>query len=103
MSEINFNSEALNEWVELCNEETRMKNEGASQEELSIMRVRVTMGMVALLPNLNDEQKAAFIISLIRNQDQGMDQSVSDEQTDPIHTNDPEMPTNIDDDVTEEK
>jgi len=61
-----FNEEAVNEWVTLCNDEKRMREEGADPAEISAMRVRVFKEMVNLLPNLNQDEKMglfAFLLS----------------------------------------
>jgi hypothetical protein len=44
-----FNQTALEAWIALCNEEGRLKNEGASAEVLETMRIRVAKALVALI------------------------------------------------------
>ena len=44
-----FNQTALKAWVALCEEETRLKNENASAEILADIKMRIAMGLVALI------------------------------------------------------
>ena len=60
-----FNTSALNSWVELCDEEGVMRRSGASEEELAAMKVRVTIAMVDLLPNLTEDEKNNLVVALL--------------------------------------
>jgi uncharacterized protein with PIN domain len=65
--EISFNQTALAEWIKLVDEEkTLQSTEGVSNEDKKIMKVRVVMEMVNLLPGLSDQEKADLILSLIQ-------------------------------------
>lgn len=46
---VQFNPSAVEAWVALCNEEGRLKAEGASVEVLEAMRIRVAKALVALI------------------------------------------------------
>ena len=50
-----FNQSAVEAWVALCNEESRLKNEGASAEVLEAMRIRVAKALVALIQEAQAE------------------------------------------------
>ena len=65
--EISFDQTALAEWIKLVDEEkTLQSTEGVSNEDKKIMKVRVVMEMVNLLPGLSDQEKANLIVSLIQ-------------------------------------
>lgn len=65
--EISFDQTALAEWIKLVDEEkTLQSTEGVSNEDKKIMKVRVVMEMVNLLPGLPDQEKANLIVSLIQ-------------------------------------
>ena len=84
--EISFNQTALAEWIKLVDEEKTIQSiEGVSDEDKKIMKVRVVMAMVNLLPGLSNQEKADLILSLIQkditreaNQSDQSDQSESD-------------------------
>jgi hypothetical protein len=46
---VQFNQSAVEAWVALCNEEGRLKAEGASVDVLEAMRIRVAKALVALI------------------------------------------------------
>ena len=46
---VQFNQSAVEAWVALCNEESRLKAEGASVDVLEAMRIRVAKALVALI------------------------------------------------------
>ena len=60
---IQFDQSALNAWVALCNEEGQLKAEGASEDVLEAMRIRVAKGLVALI----QEAQAAALLQQILN------------------------------------
>ena len=65
--EISFDQTALAEWIKLVDEEkTLQSTEGVSNEDKKIMKVRVVMEMVNLLPGLPDQEKENLIVSLIQ-------------------------------------
>jgi hypothetical protein len=65
--ENSFDQTALAEWIKLVDEEkTIQSTEGVSDENKKIMKVRVIMAMVNLLPGLSDQEKANLIVSLIQ-------------------------------------
>ena len=65
--EYSFDQTALAEWIKLVDEEkTLQSTEGVSNEDKKIMKVRVVMEMVNLLPGLSDQEKANLIVSLIQ-------------------------------------
>lgn len=66
-SSVVFDTAAVESWVNLCTEVAAVKNNGASEEEINLMNVRVILEMVSLLPNVTDEDKANIAISMIRN------------------------------------
>jgi hypothetical protein len=66
-SSIVFDAAAVESWVNLCTEATAAKSNGASEEEIKLINVRVILEMVSLLPNVTDEDKANIAISMIRN------------------------------------
>ena len=55
---VQFNQSAVEAWVALCNEEGRLKAEGASAEVLEVMRIRVAKALVALI----QEAQAATLL-----------------------------------------
>ena len=65
MSSISFDEYAVNAWVEMCKKEKKMRDEGASESELRVMRVCVTAGMVHLLPNLTEAERDALLAFLL--------------------------------------
>lgn len=66
MSTMSFDEYAVNAWVEMCKKEKKMRDEGASESELRIMRVCVTAGMVNLLPNLSNAEKDNLLAVLLQ-------------------------------------
>lgn len=62
-----FDTDAVEEWVEMCNQETQMRTDGASQAELTEMRLRIICTMISLLPNISEEERAALTLVLITN------------------------------------
>jgi hypothetical protein len=64
---MNFDAVALDAWVALCNQQTQMRNEGASQEAIDALNVRIICAMVALLPDTSDETKAALALLMLSN------------------------------------
>jgi hypothetical protein len=66
MSSISFDEYALNTWVEMCNKEKKMHDEGASESELRVMRVCVMAGMVHLLPNLTEVERDSLLAFLLQ-------------------------------------
>ena len=65
--EYSFDQTALAEWIKLVDEEKTIQSiEGVSDEDKKIMKVRVVMAMVNLLPGLSDQEKADLILSLIQ-------------------------------------
>jgi hypothetical protein len=73
-----FDANALASWVILCTEEAALREQGATQEELDVMKMRVILGMVALLP-VSDEEKAALVMSLMSFQRTPVHESVSED------------------------
>jgi len=61
-----FNQADVEAWVELCRQEGEMRRSGASEEDLALMNVRVTMAMAMLLPNISDVERAGLIMFLLR-------------------------------------
>lgn len=66
MNTISFDEYAVNTWVEMCKKEKKMRDEGASESELRVMRVCVTAGMVNLLPNLSNQEKDNLLALLLK-------------------------------------
>lgn len=64
---MNFDAVALDAWVALCNQQNQMRNEGASQEAIDALNVRIICAMVALLPDTSDETKAALALLMLSN------------------------------------
>jgi hypothetical protein len=65
--ENSFDQTALAEWIKLVDEEkTLQSTEGVSDKNKKIMKVRVIVAMVNLLPGLSDQEKADLIVSLIQ-------------------------------------
>ena len=65
--EYSFDQTALAEWIKLVDEEKTIQSiEGVSDEDKKIMKVRVVMAMVNLLPGLSNQEKADLILSLIQ-------------------------------------
>lgn len=58
---VQFNQTAVEAWVVLCNEEGRLKAEGASTEVLEAIRIRVAKALVALI----QEAQAASLLEQI--------------------------------------
>ena len=66
MSSISFDEYAMNTWVEMCKKEKKMRDEGASEDELRIIHVCVMAGMVNLLPNLTQTEKDNLLQFLLQ-------------------------------------
>lgn len=66
MSAVSFDEYAVTTWVEMCKKEKKMRDEGASESELRVMRVCVMAGMVNLLPNLSTEEKDSLLQVLLQ-------------------------------------
>ena len=64
---MNFDAVALDAWVALCNQQTQMRNEGASQEAIDALNARIICAMVALLPDTSDEVKTALALLMLSN------------------------------------
>jgi hypothetical protein len=60
-----FDQTALENWVALCSQEQQMRERGASQEDLDLMRARVIVEMTRLLPTLSEEEQAALALVLL--------------------------------------
>jgi len=58
---VQFNQTAVEAWVALCNEEGRLKAEGAPTEVLEVIRIRVAKALVALI----QEAQAASLLEQI--------------------------------------
>lgn len=58
---VQFNQSAVEAWVALCNEEGRLKAEGASVDVLEAIRIRVAKALVALI----QEAQAASLLEQI--------------------------------------
>ena len=66
-TDIAFNDEDLNNWVQACTNETRLRNEGASTEVLTAARIAVVTGLVSLIaPSAGTESAAALFTSLLQ-------------------------------------
>jgi SpoVK/Ycf46/Vps4 family AAA+-type ATPase len=62
---IEFDQIALASWVALCDEERRMREAGATQEQLLAIQRRIIVSMTQLLPTLSEEEKAALTLVLL--------------------------------------
>ena len=60
-----FDQEAVTRWVNLCTEEQLMRESGATNDELRLMRLRILMGMVELLPTLSPIEKSSLLVVLL--------------------------------------
>jgi len=63
--EIQFNTTDVESWVALCDQEGAMRRSGAPEEQLASMRIRLTIAMVDLLPNLTEDEKNNLVIALL--------------------------------------
>ena len=62
---MNFDATAVDAWVALCDQQTKMRNEGASQEAVDALNARIICAMVALLPDTSEEAKAALTLLML--------------------------------------
>ena len=76
-----FDQDALENWVALCAQEQVMRASGASADELLLIRTRIIVEMTQLLPTLNEEEKAALALVLLSSPDTP---KMTTEATDPI-------------------
>lgn len=80
-----FDQDALENWVALCAQEQVMRASGASADELLLIRTRIIVEMTQLLPTLNEEEKAALALVLLSSPDTP---KMTTEATDPIDIED---------------
>ena len=80
-----FDQDALENWVALCAQEQVMRASGASADELLLIRTRIIVEMTQLLPTLNEEEKAALALVLLSSPDTP---KTTTEATDPIDIED---------------
>lgn len=80
-----FDQDALENWVALCAQEQVMRASGASADELLLIRTRIIVEMTQLLPTLSEEEKAALALVLLSNPDTSR---VTTEVTDPSEVED---------------
>lgn len=80
-----FDQDALENWVALCAQEQVMRASGASADELLLIRTRIIVEMTQLLPTLSEEEKAALALVLLSSPDTS---TVTTEATDPIDIED---------------
>ena len=76
-----FDQDALENWVALCAQEQVMRASGASADELLLIRTRIIVEMTQLLPTLSEEEKAALALVLLSSPDTP---KMTTEATDPI-------------------
>jgi hypothetical protein len=62
---IEFDEDALENWVALCAQEQVIREAGASADELLLIRTRIIVSMTQLLPTLSEEEKAALALVLL--------------------------------------
>lgn len=60
-----FDQEAIANWVELCNEQGRLRAAGVEQEVLDLLHVQIVMGMTNLLPNMTNSERDALALFLL--------------------------------------
>jgi len=80
-----FDQDALENWVALCAQEQVMRASGASADELLLIRTRIIVEMTQLLPTLSEEEKAALALVLLSSPDTP---KMTTEATDPIDIED---------------
>ena len=80
-----FDQDALENWVALCAQEQVMRASGASADELLLIRTRIIVEMTQLLPTLSEEEKAALALVLLSSPDTP---KTTTEATDPIDIED---------------
>ena len=64
-----FDQDALENWVALCAQEQVIREAGASADELLLIRTRIIVEMTQLLPTLSEEEKAALALVLLSSPD----------------------------------
>lgn len=77
---VQFNQSALEAWVSLCDEEGRLKREGAVAEVLEAIHIRVAKALVALI---QETQAAALLEQLLGNTSSPTE--TTEEVGDPTH------------------
>lgn len=77
-----FNQTALAEWVALCDEEGRLKREGASAEVLEAIHIRVTKALVALI---QEAQAGALLQQILSDAPPVVETPTTEEVGDPTH------------------
>ena len=77
---VQFNQSTLQAWVSLCDEEGRLKREGAVAEVLEAMRIRVATALVALI---QEAQAAALLEQLLGAPPQSIVTETTEEAGDP--------------------
>ena len=80
-----FDQDALENWVALCAQEQVIREAGASADELLLIRTRIIVEMTQLLPTLSEEEKAALALVLLSSPDTP---KMTTEATDPIDIED---------------
>jgi hypothetical protein len=78
---VQLNQSAVEAWVTLCNEEGRLKAEGASVEVLEAMRIRVAKALVAII----QESQAAALLEQILGDGPSPTAESTSEVGDPTH------------------
>jgi hypothetical protein len=71
-----FDQEALTNWVALCDEERRIREANASNDELKAIRIQIIMGMVELLPALSPIEKSSLLVTLLSGEFAAVDTSL---------------------------
>ena len=65
---LKFDADAVEEWVQLCNQEGEMVRRGVSpdSQEIKLLRALISTKMVLLLPNLQEHEKTNLLLFLLR-------------------------------------
>ena len=83
MSDIQFDSNQVNTWVQACKNEAALISAGAPAEEILAARFQVAQGLVSLIaPSVNADEAAALFLLLLQNDTRPQTNSV-EESSDP--------------------
>lgn len=76
---IEFEQEKVEAWVKLCEEESKLRANNASESEIKALQIKILQDMVNLLPRMSEDEKCNLVLHL-----QSQSQSDDSKQVDHI-------------------
>ena len=89
MSTIEFDSNAVAAWVQLCEQEGELIRSGVlpDSQEIKLLRLKIATEMVTLLPNLKQDEKTNLLMFLLRDANDANESVNNVEVDDPVDIN----------------